>query len=194
MKQVLAEVVGASVLEKYCQRYPEDFAEICKELYVALMTSPFGVKCTITIPCSLQQIFSRKSDGDTQGTFDISKFSSQMYWKRDKLCFSKELFHSFFDVPCSAIKSLVNNLQQKPESKGTENIIMIGAFAELPTLQTKIKQALPTMNFIIPPDAGHVSLMGAVLYGHEHIIQPKYPSSRVDKFIKKFKNIPVVLD
>lgn len=93
---------------------------------------------------------------------------------------------------CRAITRLVGDVITKSEIKGTKNLIMIGEYSEVPVLQDMLKQALPEMNFIIPPEANLTGLKGAVIYGHEHRKKPKYIPSRVAKFMVIFKKGPVI--
>lgn len=195
-EQLLTDIVGASVIEEFSRSYPEEYAIMYEEFHSKCFTignEVFG-KITIKIPFALVDIFEEKTNKSIKETIDNSKFSSKLLWCADKCRFTRELFQGLFKVPSSEIIALVNNVIEKPEIKGTKNIIMIGTFAELPILQTMIKQALPGMKVIITPEAKLSSLIGAVIYGHEHRneIEPKYATSRVDKFIEKFQKRPVV--
>lgn len=195
-EQLLTEIVGAPVMEKFARRYPEEYAILYEEFHFKCLTIGNEVhrKITIRIPIGLVEVFERETNKSIQETINNSKFSSKVRWHDDKCRFSRELFQGLFKVPSSEIIALVNNVIEKPEIKGTKNIILIGKFAECTILQTMIEQALPEMKVIIPHEAKLVSLIGAVIYGHEHRneIEPKYATSRVEKFIGKFKKRPVV--
>lgn len=186
-EQLLTEIIGAPVMEKFSRSYPEDYAAMFEAFDHKKNSIRLGGNkiIVLSISESLFFTFEKKTGKDIEKTIDKSKFSSRVRVVNRKWRFSEELLTELFQVQCDEIIALVKNVLKRPEMKGTNNIIMTGKFAEFSILKDIIMQALPAMKVIISPNAEVASISGAVIYGHEQ--QQPYLTSRVEKFIKKFK-------
>lgn len=185
-EDVLIDVVGKDVMNKFCQKSSEEYIELLRNFQINKRTQISETQAWVTmrIPERLNEILNQEINEEKKK----SKHSRNIKLEGKKLRITSTLFMGFFDFACSRINENIVKLLEKPELKGLDTIVMIGGFSMSPTLQKSIKENFPSLRIFVPDEANLVVLKGAVLYGHnlriisDRIAKKSYcVASRFDK-------------
>lgn len=179
-KNALAEIVTEEMIERYRQKYPEDYLKLIYNFEIKKRYCQKGLDSAITlnIPSSFNEECLDMLGTDLATIISKFKFRDHMIWRTDKLEIKIEFFKNFFQRACNGIIKHVKELFQSPKMKDVNNILMVGGFSESYILQTEIRNAFPNCQVIVPKEAGLAVLRGAVLFG----LYPRVINSRVARF------------
>lgn len=169
-EDALIDVVGIDDMNKFCQKFSEDYIELLRNFEINKRTQISETQAWVTmrIPETLHKILNQEMNE----AIKRSKHSRNMKLEGKKLRVTSTLFMGFFDFACKRINENIVNILKKPELEGLDKIVMIGGFSMSPILQKSIKENFPLLKVFVPDEANLVVLKGAVLYGHNLSIMP----------------------
>ena len=87
--------------------------------------------------------------------------------KQMKMKIDSDLIESFFDKPVENTVQHIKSLIREPTLEGCKAIVMVGGFSESAVLQNAIRNEIPSMKIVIPPEAGLAVLKGATIFGFD---------------------------
>lgn len=182
-KSALAEIVTEELIERYRQKFPEDYLKLImnfeiKKRYCQKGQGSLHSVITLTIPFSFNQECLKMLGTDLATMISKFKFRDHMIWRTGKLRIKIKFFETFFKPACNEIIKHVKELFQSTKMKDVNKILMVGGFSESYILQTEIRNAFPNCQVIVPEEAGLAVLRGAVLFG----LYPRVINSRVARF------------
>ncbi|KAJ8320267.1 hypothetical protein KUTeg_001854 [Tegillarca granosa] len=168
----IKKLVGFDVYEKFSRNFPyqklkfEKAMEACKRE----ATPDTSKALYITIPQELIRVYgdftSRKFDSSivnqTQFSKDILINGNEMEIKQNRI-------HDFYDKTINNIISHVENILKNKSAEGVSYLLLVGGFAESPLVEARIKKAFEgdrIKRVIVPREAGHAVVKGAVIFGH----------------------------
>ncbi|WAR22029.1 HS12A-like protein [Mya arenaria] len=97
---------------------------------------------------------------------------------KDKLKIDSVLVQSWFERPIDKLVHHIKSLLAEPNMKSVQTAILVGGFGESLYVHKRMRNELPGVRLIVPPDAGLAVLKGAVRFGHN----PFIVSSRLMKY------------
>ncbi|KAH3785914.1 hypothetical protein DPMN_164010 [Dreissena polymorpha] len=81
----------------------------------------------------------------------------------------RDIMHEWYTESCEKTVQHVKELFEHETCKGTDNIILVGGFAESIMLQKALNDAFPYKRLVVPEEAEIAVLKGAVHYGYNPI-------------------------
>lgn len=181
-KNALAEIVTEEMIERYRQKYPEDYLELTKSFEIKKRCQKgqesLHSAITLRIPFSFNEECFKMLGTDLATMISKFKFRDHMIWRTGTLRIKIEFFERFFQPACNGIIKHVKELFQSTKIKDVNKILMVGGFSESYILQEEIRNAFPNCQIIVPKEAGLAVLRGAVLFG----LYPRVIKSRVARF------------
>jgi hypothetical protein len=133
---------------------------------------------TMRIAASFSSRFKTKKKKDLHQHVSESEYVDRVFFKRDKIQISAEIFKRFFTDSISNTVCHVREILDENDYRGIETILLVGGFAESEIVQDEIRAAFSDKRVITPNESGLVVLKGAVLFGHN----PKVVKSRISKY------------
>lgn len=158
-KSALAEIVTEELIERYRQKFPEDYLKLImnfeiKKRYCQKGQGSLHSVITLTIPFSFNQECLKMLGTDLATMISKFKFRDHMIWRTGKLRIKIKFFETFFKPACNEIIKHVKELFQSTKMKDVNKILMVGGFSESYILQTEIRNAFPNCQVIVPEEAG----------------------------------------
>ncbi|XP_060065908.1 heat shock 70 kDa protein 12B-like [Ylistrum balloti] len=170
-EQLLANILGSDVFEKFKREHVSDLLELQRSFETKKRCIQFtsDSKITFTLPCSLNDIFEEINEGKSveDRVEAHEEFANNLTWKGDKLRIKSDIARKLFEPSVKNIINQVTDLLHQPQVEDIDAIIMVGGFSECPILQTEISRSCSNKRLVIPNQAGLAVLIGAVINGHE---------------------------
>ncbi|CAG2190341.1 unnamed protein product [Mytilus edulis] len=164
--EFLTEIVGSDTVDKFRKEDKVDYLGLCREFEVKKRSirPDSTAKITIRIPLSLSDNFEEVQEVSLKSSFKSNK---SMSWTcvGGKLRVDPDTAKNFFEGPCQRIVDHLKDLFKERPVVDTDIIFMVGGFSESQMLQEAIKSAFQSKTVIIPEDACHAVLKGAVQFG-----------------------------
>ena len=182
-RELLNEIVGASLMEYCFLNYKKEYIDMFRS-FKAKMRTANAEQYLIRI--SIAPVLIRNKNAIEN--ISKSKFGGEIQLSHGKIRMTSFVFLSLFEVVGERIIDHICNILQNPELMNVKSIVMVGIFAECHILQHMVKEAFPYINFVIPTDNRIATLIGSVICGHEYERESEVVSSRVEKFVKRFKS------
>ncbi|XP_061163780.1 heat shock 70 kDa protein 12A-like [Saccostrea echinata] len=180
-RELLEDIVGKKVMEKFCKDYKYDMLELFRNFEVKkrTITPDLDEKITFKVPISLNETFKAANKCDIKDTLKRNpKYKDQINWMGDKLRMSANIAKGLFSNSVSHIVEHLKNLAQIPEVSKATYILMVGGYSESPMLRDAVMVAFKNKKVVVPNEAGLSVLKGAVIFGHE----PSTIQCRVSKY------------
>lgn len=160
---ILKDVVGEDVMEKFCHSFPWENIELLRNFEVKKIAyKPKQTMVTMKISETLSDNI--KGHGIKEA-IQKSKHNQSMKWEGNKMRITSNLFENLFNQACKGIIQNINDILTKPKAKKVDKILMVGGFSSSSILENQIRTNFPSVKIIVPNKAEVASLEGAVLYG-----------------------------
>ncbi|XP_052280102.1 heat shock 70 kDa protein 12A-like [Dreissena polymorpha] len=179
-KQMLIKIIGAPVLDKFCEEHRADYLYLQRELEVKKRTmkpSTSG-KITLKVPVNLREAYTKETGESIEDAIKGSPYAGKLVWHSDKIRLDATIFKGLFKDCIDKIVEHIRDLLNHPEVKGTDLMLMVGGFSESEMMHDAIENAFKKCRVIIPEDAGLCVMKGAVIFGH----RPVAITSRVSRY------------
>ena len=167
-RQMLINIFGKSVLEKYQEKHPDDYLDIFRNFEVKKrdISPDKNTKITLHVRAGLKDLFFEETRKDLEETIKDNEFTDDIKLIADKLKITASVYRNMFKEATDSIVGHVKTLLAEPSTSGMSTILMVGGFSESDMLQHAIRKNFPDMKLIIPREPGLAVLKGAVIYGH----------------------------
>lgn len=168
----IKKLLGLEVYEEFSRDYTyqklqfEKAMEACKREATPETSKPL----LITIPPKLIELYTKSTSKtfdnniakQTQFSDDINIIDNVMEIKQTRI-------HDFYGKTIDNIISHVKKVLKNESAKGVSSLLLVGGFAESPLVEARIKTAFEGKGIkrvIVPREAGHAVVKGAVIFGH----------------------------
>lgn len=170
---LITDIVGDNVMKAFITNHEFDFHCFLNELQFtnrAIRSEETG-KVTITTPPFLLETYLEMNPECNINTriSSLPKYKNKLIWIADKIRIDAQLAKSIFLESCSKIVYHLQELFLYPTLRDVSSILLAGSYAELPMLQSALKEAFksPHREVFSPPMLTMPGLCGAVMYGHQ---------------------------
>lgn len=170
---LVTDIVGDNVMKAFITECEDDFNEFLHQFEIkkrAIHPETTG-KITIITPPSLFETYLEMNPECNINTriSSLPKYKNKLNWTEDKIRIEAQLAKSIFYESCSKIVYHLQELFLYPTLRDVSSILLAGSYAELPMLQSALKEAFKSPHrevfslrmFTMP------GLCGAVMYGHQ---------------------------
>ena len=167
-KNLLIDIVGKKVYEKFAKTETEDWLELWRSFEVKKKTiDPANKeKVTISICQSLRDLCKAEREMEMTEIISGSNFSSEIQSKGDKIRIDSQPMQGLFSHSIYTTVGHVKSILQHENALDVQAILMVGGFSESPMLQEAIKKEFRHLKIVIPKEASSAIMRGAVIFGH----------------------------
>lgn len=177
---------GETLLDLFIENYPLEYYELLHKVKKKIRCElPESQKVSIKM-----SVFMLEKKKSFQDVFLKTGLKDKIEFKQDKCIISSEVFQNLFT---DAGKRVVNYL--KYELCGVipnmDYVIVVGEFAQSPTLQDIMRTSLPAKYIFIPEDLNIAVVRGATLIGQRN---PSLMTRILDKMQRSSNDAQVVIN
>jgi len=178
--QVLTDIVGDDVMDKFKKDHASDFIDLGRDFEVKKRSikQNMSEKIYFRLPMSLRDMFQKMKQKSFADGVKESIYSCNASVTGDKLRLDAELLKGFFMDPLSHLEEHIRSIMNIHSLKSVATFLLVGGFSESPFVQETLKEKFPKIQVVVPMDSGLAVLKGAVLFGHK----PLSISSRIAKY------------
>lgn len=178
-KEVLVDIVGKEVFEKFQKNHQSDYIDFGRDFEVAkrrdFSTDVHG-KIPIRIPSIVNDLCKEiKKKSFNEIVAKNNTYINSISLERDKLMIDIILFKKLFSKTLSEIINHLSELLENKDLKDVRTIFMVGGFSECHLLYDAIKTKFCRLRVIVPTETVLSVIRGAVIYGH----RPEIFESRI---------------
>ncbi|CAG2220714.1 unnamed protein product [Mytilus edulis] len=171
--EVLRDILGQKLVNLMKKKQPSAYLELLRE-FETFKRREITDKNYIRIPLvTINELIEELGEDDVDNKIKMSKYKNKIKRNREKFCIDAELMKSFFGPTIDRIVSLVKETSKIKAIKEVSLFVLVGGFSECKYVLRALKEALPNKTFIVPDDPGLSVLKGAVIFGHERIIESR---------------------
>lgn len=168
-EQMMIEIVGSKVFEKFKNDYKHDYFDLCREFEIKKrnVTPKKSDRICIEIPFTLAELFEEETGKREREAIDQTPYANKMTWRAGKLRMNADLIEELYTEQVNMLVKHLKKLMTEDNLSDISTLLMVGEFSEYHMIQKAIKQAFPDKRVIKPEEAGLAVLKGAVLFGQE---------------------------
>ncbi|KAL3878564.1 hypothetical protein ACJMK2_030901 [Sinanodonta woodiana] len=171
---VLANIVGTSVMRKVNRNDKSDYLDLFREFEVKKRTFNPGMEDRITmkVPLAMCEIYEEESGRSIKEAIDAKRaYKGKISWVRDKMRIEADFAKGLFSESCKQIGKHLEKMFSCPVVKDVSNILMVGGYSESPILQDYIRMKFAGKKVTVPSEPSLAVLKGAVMFGFKpHVI------------------------
>lgn len=165
--QMLTNVLGETVVEKFKENHVGDYLDLLRDFETKkrTITNETEGKMTFKIPSSLKDC--AESEGCSIKDFiEKSPYKGKMIWAGDKIRIEKCIARGLFDGTIDALTKYVGELLSEPHFSMIDVILLVGGFGECALVKEDFQEKFNNKKVMIPKEPGLAVLKGAVRFGH----------------------------
>lgn len=170
---LITDIFGDNVMKAFITECEDDFNEFLSHLEIkkrSICPENTGL-ITIKTPISLLETYLEMNSECNINTriSSLPKYKNKLNWREDRIRIEAQLAKSIFYESCSKIVYHLQELFLYPTLRDVSSILLAGSYAELPMLQSALKEAFksPHREVFSPRMFTMPGLCGAVMYGHQ---------------------------
>lgn len=181
-KEVLVDIVGKEVFEKFQKSHQSDYIDFGRDFEVAKRRD-FSTDVHGKIPIRIPSIVNDLCKEIIKKSFNeiVAKnntYINSISLERDKLMIDIILFKKLFSKTLSKIINHLSELLENKDLKDVKTIFMVGGFSECHLLYDANKTKFCRLRVIVPTETVLSVIRGAVIYGH----RPEIFESRISLY------------
>ncbi|KAJ8297634.1 hypothetical protein KUTeg_024165 [Tegillarca granosa] len=180
MLEFLTEIIGDDIMKEFKMTQKAGYFDLEKEIETKKRAPEIqDQKIPIVLPGTLLDLYSTKKGCDLEKCEKLQKdFKKTVSLKHARLKVDLQYFPLFFKKSVDSILSNIREILSQDFASGLKDVILVGGYADCPTIRRAIESVFEELSFVIPHDAGLAVLKGAVLYGHN----PNVVSARMCRY------------
>ena len=181
-KEVLVDIVGKEVFEKFQKSHQSDYIDFGRDFEFA-KRGDFSTDVHGKIPIRIPSIVNELCNEISKESFNeiVAKnntYINSISLERDKLMIDITRFKKLFSKTLSEITNHLSELLENTDLKDVRTIFMVGGFSECHLLYDAIKTKFHWLRVIVPTETVLSIIKGAVIYGH----RPEIFESRISLY------------
>ena len=165
---LLKEMFGEKVWERFRSERMPNYTSFFRQFETKKRKINSHNDTNVTLPSDLFELYQeengvgfRENIAKTPMGKDISlKPGNKVQFKAK---FIKQLL---FEESIASITKCVKGILKSPGLEEVKHILLVGGYGESEVLQERLREELPSLTIIVPPEPGLAVLKGAVIFGH----------------------------